>query len=486
MIGARGSGAAHDVIVLGGGPAGTAAGLTLLKRPDLSVGVVESSDYGTHRVGESLTPGTRPLLEYLGVWDAFRAQNPLDAFGSRAAWGRPDLGSLDYLFTLHGNGWSLDRVGFDRMLAETFRARGGTLRTATRFLDAARAVDGGWSVRVQGTGKGAEPETLSARYLIDATGRRALLARKLGVVREIHDRLVGIGGVAELADGADGVESTVMVEARSYGWWYSAPVPARSTGSGSGRGLAVVLMSDADLVSRRRAGRATVWRELLAETVHTRARTAACSAGTWLPERPAVFDAHTGRSLQAGGEGWVAVGDALVSHDPLSSTGIPHALGSGVHGALVAADALFGQGALLATFEEGTRADFFDYLKTHSGHYAREGRWPVEPFWARRRTPVEIDPRETILEVTRPAEAARAGDPVHAGPVAGHLPDLEARELLTHCRSGRAVHEAVRAFADAHPEVPDQRVILGFQELVERGAVRLAGAAASLREPVRA
>lgn len=480
-IGSGGPALTHDVIVLGGGPAGTAAGLTLLKRPGLSVGVVESSGYGSHRVGESLTPGTRPLLEYLGVWDAFRAQNPLDAFGSRAAWGRSGLGSLDYLFTLHGNGWSLDRVGFDRMLAESFRARGGTLRTQTRVLDAARAVDGGWTVRVQR--KGAEPETLSARYLIDATGRRALLARKLGVVREVHDRLVGVCGVVELTDGAEGVESTVMVEARPYGWWYSAPVPGPSAGAGAGRRLAVLLMSDADLVSRRRVGRAAVWRELLAETVHTRARVGAGSGR--LPVRPSVFDAHTGRSLRAGGEGWVAVGDALVSHDPLSSTGIPHALGSGVHGALVAADALFVRGALLPTFDEATRADFFDYLKTHSGHYAREGRWPEEPFWARRRTPIEIDPRETILEVARSGKAAHAADPDRAAPAAGHLPEPGVRELLAHCRSGRPVYEVVRAFADTHPELPHQRVILGLQELVERGAVRLAGAA-SPREPVRA
>ena len=445
-----GTAPAFDVLVLGGGPAGTAAGLTLLKRPDVRVGLVEGTTYTGHRVGESLTPGVRPLLEYLGVWDRFSRGRSLAAFGSQAAWGQPDLGSLDYLFTLHGNGWSLDRLDFDRMLAEAYERRGGTLFDGTRFVDAERDAEGVWSVRVAGR----RTEPIRARYLVDATGRRAGLARRLGVVREIHDRLVGIGGVVRLAPGAQ-VESTVLVEARPSGWWYSAPVP--------GQGLAVVLMSDVDLVHERRAGRPAVWRELLAQTEHTRQRL----GDARLPERPAVFDAHSGRLLDAGGDGWVAVGDALVSHDPLSSTGIPHALGSGVQGALVAADALFVEGRMLPAFAEGVAADFQTYLDTRTRHYQREGRWPESRFWARRRGRVELDPHATISAVGD-APWERAG---HDVPV--HLPAPRSAELLAACRSGHPVHEAARAFADRHPDLPHQRVILGLQELVERGAVRL-------------
>ncbi|MHC4880808.1 MAG: tryptophan 7-halogenase, partial [Planctomycetota bacterium] len=60
-----------DVVILGGGPAGCAAGLTLLKRDGVSVAIVEASDYTVPRIGESLTPGIRPLLEYLDLWCDF-------------------------------------------------------------------------------------------------------------------------------------------------------------------------------------------------------------------------------------------------------------------------------------------------------------------------------------------------------------------------------------------------------------------------------
>ena len=92
-----------DVVILGGGPAGTAAGMTLLKREGLSVAVVEASDYTTPRMGESLSPGMRPLLEYLHIWEPFKQEQSLKTFGSQAAWGSDTPSALDYMFTLHGN-----------------------------------------------------------------------------------------------------------------------------------------------------------------------------------------------------------------------------------------------------------------------------------------------------------------------------------------------------------------------------------------------
>jgi 2-polyprenyl-6-methoxyphenol hydroxylase-like FAD-dependent oxidoreductase len=62
----------YDVVILGGGPAGAATALSLRSHaPDLSVALIEQTNYHATRIGETLPPAVRPLLETIGVWQAF-------------------------------------------------------------------------------------------------------------------------------------------------------------------------------------------------------------------------------------------------------------------------------------------------------------------------------------------------------------------------------------------------------------------------------
>ncbi len=439
-----------DVVILGGGPGGTAAGMTLLKRDGISVAVVEESDYSSPRIGESLTPGIRPLLEYLDIWEPFRSEQSLESFGSQAAWGSDSLQALDYMFTLHGTGWALDRVRFDRMFAYAFRDRGGHLLTNTRFLSGERTASNGWEIEVKDSGK--TTWKIRCDYLIDATGRRGHLASALGVTRTIHDRLVGVGCIGPLPKDSS-LESVTQVEACPYGWWYTSPVP--------GNQISVVLMSDADIVSRRKAARPDQWQSLLNEMKLTSKRV----RGVRFTQKPKAFLCFSSCLQQVGGENWVAVGDAAASHDPLSSTGIPHAIGSGVHGARVAENSLFSNGELLERFQQGMHSDFIQYLRTHWRYYQRETRWPESMFWKRRSTPIFIDAK-TKIERVEPATQT-----IFHGLV--HLPTRFSRQLYESCQPGRSAHQIVRAFANAHPQIPDEQIILGFQELVVSGYVKI-------------
>ncbi|MEM6457424.1 MAG: hypothetical protein AAF772_20220 [Acidobacteriota bacterium] len=53
-----------------------------------------------------------------------------------------------------------------------------------------------------------------------------------------------------------------------------------------------------------------------------------------------------------------------------------------------------------------------------------------------------------------------------------HLPMPLLEQLASRCKPGRAAHEIARAFGDDHPQLPDQRIILGLQELAERARIR--------------
>ena len=78
----------YDVAILGGGPAGAATALEL-RRCDagLRVALIEKSDCSAFRVGETLPPPARRLLEVLRVWDAFPECGAAESYGMRAAWG---------------------------------------------------------------------------------------------------------------------------------------------------------------------------------------------------------------------------------------------------------------------------------------------------------------------------------------------------------------------------------------------------------------
>jgi len=95
-------------LIIGGGPAGSAAALTLALA-GASVLVIDRSADGGKKVGESLPPSGGLLLRDMGLWDRFFSCGHLPSYGNRSAWGSPDLDNYDFIFEPSGVGWHLDR-----------------------------------------------------------------------------------------------------------------------------------------------------------------------------------------------------------------------------------------------------------------------------------------------------------------------------------------------------------------------------------------
>jgi flavin-dependent dehydrogenase len=368
-----------DALVAGAGPAGCVAARVLARagrrvllvdeaappaRPGAGCGAEPGGGPGARpgarKVGESLPAAARPLLRDLGLLALVEGGPHLPCHGNLSAWGETVLRASDFLRDPHGLGWHLDRRRFDADL------RAAALEAGAESLSARLLA-------VEGTATGvrarAGDRLLEAGWIVDATGRAAAVARRLGARRLRDDGLVALcawtGAIAGDAD------TRTLVESTADGWWYTARLADGS------RVLVCHLDAAEAAVILRSPG---AWERALARTVHVQE----VVRGAPLLARPRATEACGARLVPPGGRCWLAAGDAALSFDPLSSQGIFNALHSGMRAGQAVDAALAGDREAPRRYAARLAEVRAIYLARHRAVYASERRWRDRPFWRRR------------------------------------------------------------------------------------------------------
>jgi len=354
-----------DVIILGGGPAGSATALSLrAESPSLSVTLVEASSYDRPRIGEVLPAIARTLMNHLGIWEAFQAERFQTARSISSAWGHPFRAENHFIYSLHGQGWHLDRRRFDAFLSDQAASRGAEVRLAAR-AKAVERLKNAWHLRLE------DGTEINARFAVDATGRRAIFARRMGARQIMFDRLAGFARFFTLEDNP---EPGTLIESFSEGWWYTAL---------AGGSRVVTCMTDADIARRLGLRHQQQWLDKLSETSWMRRSI----GGATIQGSPLVSAANSAHLEPVCAEDWLAVGDAASAFDPLSSQGIVKALRSGIFASYAIADRLGkSDSAGLERYQSFVRREFSRYRQSHAEYCGQEQRWPDSCFWSRRQS----------------------------------------------------------------------------------------------------
>lgn len=354
-----------DVIIAGAGPAGSAAAI-VLRQAGLKVCLIDELRSQSHKIGESLPGAAQRLLHRLGI-GSLADLLPADAFipcSARAsAWGAEEWHHADAIFNPEGGGWRLKRLQFDEALRQRALAAGAVWQ-AGKVTDLKTGVPHSLSHQCRATGQTHE---VGADWLIDATGRAFALGRRLGAERHSNNPQMALAAWLSIAQ--DDVDNTTRTKSVAEGWWYTARLPANER---------VLVFHGLP--------------EMVAHWVHhpelfwTKANEAQLITGGFDPAgqlgRLRASDASSGQTLSPIGENWLAVGDAALTFDPLSSQGIFFALYSGIRGAeaivsalhqpAAASDALLGYAAALErVYVANQQAQYYYYhLERRYGHHA--------------------------------------------------------------------------------------------------------------------
>src|SRR6202171_6294663 len=322
---------AADVVVIGGGPAGSTVS-TLIAQRGHTVELFERDHFPRFHIGESLIPETYWVLERLNMLPRMRQSHFVKKHSVQFVNAAGKLSAPFYFWDNKphecSQTWQVVRSEFDQIMLDNAREHGVQVHEGVRVVDVLFDSTGDRAAGITIQLEGGVRRDIRSTVIVDASGQNGLLMNRFGL--RLWDPVLNKGAIwtywkgAHRDTGRDEGATMVIQTVNKSGWFWYIPLHDDLVSAG--------VVAPFDYLFRGRNDREQTYREEVeaCPAVKERLAKATRAAGYF-----ATKD-YSYRSKQVAGNGWVLVGDAFGFLDPLYSSGVLLALKSGQ----LAADAI--------------------------------------------------------------------------------------------------------------------------------------------------
>ena len=310
-----------DVVVIGGGPAGSTVS-TLLAKQGVSVQLFERETFPRFHIGESLIPETYWVLKQLDMLPKMQASHFVKKYSVQFvnSEGRESAPFYFWDNKPHecSQTWQVVRSEFDQMMLENAREHGVDVHEGVRVHDVIFEGDRAVGVKIRDEQGFRE---VRAKVVVDASGQNGLLMNRLGL--RVWDPILNKGAIwtywenAYRDTGRDEGATLVIQNGNKQGWFWYIPQHDNIVSIG--------VVAPFDYLFKGRTNYAQTYEEEVEMCPGVKQRVANAKKVTGYF---ATKD-YSYRSTRVAGDGWVLVGDAFGFLDPLYSSGVLLALKSG-------------------------------------------------------------------------------------------------------------------------------------------------------------
>ncbi|MDY8138143.1 FAD-dependent monooxygenase [Aquimarina sp. 2201CG5-10] len=351
-----------DIIIVGNGIAGLVLSFLLKKKRIDHKVLNRASKKANIALAETLPPSAIPLLYNLELLEIFEQNAIRKTYGYHSSWGDTTITDIDFFHQpQYKNGLKINKSKLLKHLAVKCNDHIIEYEKIVNFNISASDV----TVEVLTKEKN---QVIQGKIIIDATGRNRAILKRLKIPIEQYDNLISYSSHIPKIKHPKLIHD-VFIESFKYGWGIVSGLDKNTNMMSIFTNKGNPIQGDLKNFN--------YWHSILSETLFLKD-----FLGNQSDINVIGGDANSSKAKYLSGKNFIAIGDAALSFDPLSSHGVTTAIYTAKEASLaIEAYIKNDNNELLGTYSETLSSIFDQYLMSKNMIYMTEKRWPNSFFW---------------------------------------------------------------------------------------------------------